>query len=68
MEKFSFIEAELNDRKPISLKILSKIALIFMTLPAAEAVAERCISALRRLINEYNQSIGIDLCHCNVER
>ncbi len=61
MEKFSFIEAELNDGKPISFKLLSKIALIFISLPATEAVAERCFSALRRLINDYNKSIGIDL-------
>lgn len=61
MENFSFVDFELNDGKSISFKLLSKIALIFVTLPATEAIAERCFSAVRRLLNDYNQSIGFDL-------
>lgn len=57
----TFIEHELNDDKPISFELLAKVALVFVTLPASEAIAERCFSALRRLLNDYNCSIGSDV-------
>ncbi|KAK8847004.1 hypothetical protein M9Y10_019578 [Tritrichomonas musculus] len=57
----TFIEHELIDDKPISFELQTKVALVFVTLPASEAIAERCFSALRRLLNDYNCSIGSDV-------
>ena len=61
MEERIFSKQDLKGGKPISLMCLAKIECILLNLPATEAIAERCFSALKRLLNDYNGSMKKEL-------
>ena len=54
MEERIFSKQDLKGGKPISLMCLAKIECILLSLPATEAIAERCFLVLKRLLNDYN--------------
>ena len=61
LSKKTFSKSDLNDGNPISFAALAKIADLIIHLPATEAITERCFSALKRLVSDYNGSMHIDL-------
>lgn len=57
METRSFSKPDLNGGNEISFVYLAKIARILINLPATEAITERCFSALKRILSDYNGSM-----------
>ena len=60
METKSFSKPDLNDGHAISFVYLAKLARILTNLPATEAITERCFSALKRILNDYNGSMKVE--------
>ena len=48
-------------KKKINLEMFSSIALALISIPATEAMVERCFSGMKRLVTEYNSKMKTDL-------
>ena len=55
-----YVKLQGNDSN-ISIKNLATIAMALLTLPASEAINERCFSQVKHLVTKYNRSIGSEL-------
>ena len=69
MKEKTFQKPDLNGGNPISFEPLAKLAEVILHLPASEAIVERCFSAIKRLLNDYNGSMKLDLfiAQCKVK-
>jgi hypothetical protein len=57
----SVVISDCNDNKPITLRSFCRLALSLITLPASEAMTERCFSTIKCIESHKNQSIKQDL-------